>query len=142
MLLKPKKTKYAKAQKGRISYTYRSSNIDPKVYSIIALEPARITASHIYASELAMKRKIRMGGVKSKNALNIRIFPHIPVTKKPIEVRMGKGKGKVDHWMTRIKTGSLLFTLNLTNPLLVESVWRLADSKLPIKTILIPPRDL
>jgi large subunit ribosomal protein L16 len=97
MLLKPKKTKFAKAQKGRVSYTYRSSTLDPNVYSIVALEPARITASHIYASELAMKRKIRMGGVKAKNALHIKIFPHIPVTKKPIEVRMGKGKGKVDH---------------------------------------------
>jgi len=97
MLLKPKKTKFTKAQKGRISYTYRSAKLDPTVYSIVALEPSRITASHLYASELAMKRKIRMGGVKSKNALNIKIFPHIPVTKKPIEVRMGKGKGKVDH---------------------------------------------
>lgn len=97
MLLKPKKTKYSKAQKGRLSYTYRPGSLDPNVFSIIALEPSRISASHIYACELAMKRKIRMGGIKSKNALHIKIFPHIPVTKKPIEVRMGKGKGKVDH---------------------------------------------
>lgn len=97
MLLKPKKTKYAKAQKGRISYTYKATQLNSKIYSIIALEPSKITASHIYATELAIKRKIRMGGIKSKNALSIKIYPHIPVTKKPIEVRMGKGKGKVDH---------------------------------------------
>lgn len=97
MLLKPKKTKFSKAQKGRVSHYYRPTKLNEDSYSIVALEPGRITASHIYASELAMKRKIRMGGVKSKTALRIKIFPDIPVTKKPIEVRMGKGKGKVDH---------------------------------------------
>lgn len=97
MLLKPKKTKFTKAQKGRISHHYKPTSLNEDSYSIVALEPGRITASHLYASELAMKRKIRMGGVKSKTALRIKVFPDIPVTQKPIEVRMGKGKGKVDH---------------------------------------------
>jgi large subunit ribosomal protein L16 len=97
MLKKPKRTKRTKAQKGRISYSYRKGKGEERSYSIVALEPGKITASQIYATELAMKRKIRMGGIKSKRTFTTRIFPHIPVTKKPIEVRMGKGKGKVDH---------------------------------------------
>lgn len=97
MLLKPKQTKYSKAQKGRISHHYKPTRLNDDCYSIVALEPGRITASHLYASELAMKRKIRMGGVKSKTALRIKVFPDIPVSQKPIEVRMGKGKGKVEY---------------------------------------------
>jgi len=102
MLLKPKNTKYSKSQKGRIRYVYRpfKSSQNSKKYGIVALEPGRITASHIYATDLGMKRKFKQGGGNSKllkTSLLLKIFPHIPVTKKPIEVRMGKGKGKVEY---------------------------------------------
>jgi large subunit ribosomal protein L16 len=64
------------------------------------------------------------------------------VTKKPIEVRMGKGKGKVDHWMTRVKTGTVLYTIKIENKMLIETVWKLVESKLPIKTGLKKGKEL
>jgi large subunit ribosomal protein L16 len=102
MLLKPKRTKFQKSHKGRIRYVYRPYKLTEKEnkYGIVALEPGRITASNIYATDLGIKRKLKKsgGGAKEvKNSILLKIFPHIPVTAKPIEVRMGKGKGRVDH---------------------------------------------
>jgi large subunit ribosomal protein L16 len=102
MLLKPKRTKFLKNQKGRIKYVYRPFKYTAKEnkYAIVALEPGRITASHIYSTDLGIKRKLKQGGGNSKSikrSLILKIFPHLPVTKKPIEVRMGKGKGKVEY---------------------------------------------
>lgn len=163
MLLKPKRTKYKgnnKAQKGRISYKYKLNkkikdlycDINKKLqlnsegpfyYYIVALEPNRITANNIYAVELALKRKIRLLGLGDTLSIHSRaIFPHIPVTQKPIEVRMGKGKGKIEYWMTRVTRGSLLWELKKDDKKEVTEsaiyqLWNLVDSKLPIKTILI-----
>ena len=127
MLLKPRQTKYRKYHKGRISYNIRTnqdwlgssnndnvSNIRFK-YGILALEPGRITASNMNAIELAIKRKLKSDGGSEGQKLELRVFPHIPVTKKPIEVRMGKGKGNIDYWMTRVKTGAILLEFNCSN---------------------------
>ena len=96
MNLKPKKTKFQKHHKGRISYIpLKKSSFHLARYSIVALEPGRISAAHIYAAELAIKRKLKSDKLSSSKIF-LRIFPHIPVTKKPAEVRMGKGKGNVD----------------------------------------------
>jgi large subunit ribosomal protein L16 len=93
MLKKPKLTKYRKYQKGRTSYNFNSSQqFKFAEYALITLDSGRITASQIYAAELAIKRKILRDG-----NLFLRIFPHIPVTKKPLEVRMGKGKGSISY---------------------------------------------
>ena len=89
----PKQTKFNKYQKGRVSYNFNfSQNFKFAPYALVSLESGRITASQIYASQLAIKRKILRDG-----NLYPRIFPHIPVTKKPLEVRMGKGKGSIAY---------------------------------------------
>lgn len=116
-------------------------------YGIMALEPGRITASNIHAIELAIKRKLksdtsssRVTGINSSEKdsdsqkLELRIFPHIPVTKKPIEVRMGKGKGNIDYWMTRVKSGAILLEFNCSNENFGKIISKIVNSKLPIKT--------
>ena len=96
MNFKPKKTKFTKHQKGRISnIPLIRSNVHFGRYSLIAKEPGRIKAVHIAAAELAIKRKLKVD--RGNSSLTLRIFPHLPVTKKPAEVRMGKGKGNIDY---------------------------------------------
>jgi large subunit ribosomal protein L16 len=91
MLKKPKNFKFTKAHKGRLNYSFNhSQNFIHAPYALISLDAARLTAAQIAAAELAIKRVIRRDGT-----LYTRVFPHIPVTKKPLEVRMGKGKGSV-----------------------------------------------
>lgn len=92
MLKKPKQTKYSKHHKGRISYNYKFRYPSDSYFGLVSLEPARLTAGQIAAAELAIKRKI-----KKEGTLYTRVFPHMPVTKKPLEVRMGKGKGSVSY---------------------------------------------
>ena len=130
MYKKPKRTLWAKAHKGRVSYV-------PKVdtdfafgsYALISLEASRLTAAQIYAAELAMKRLLKRDG-----QIWSRVFPAIPVSKKPQQVRMGKGKGAIDHWIARIRPGSFLFEIELENPILAERALAVAASKLPFKT--------
>jgi large subunit ribosomal protein L16 len=107
---RPKKTKFLKYQKGRLNYNLpikeenKKENQKDLKYVLIACEPYRLTASHIYAGELAIKRSLKKA-IESGDAarwnirgkLEIKVFPHIPVTKKPAEVRMGKGKGSIDY---------------------------------------------
>ena len=132
-MLIPKQVKYKKYQKGRISYNFNySQNFKFAPYALVATSSARIRSSHIYAAQLAIKRKILRDG-----KLYTRIFPHIPVTKKPLEVRMGKGKGAISYWMTRVKPGTFLFELNCSNPELAKIAFKVASSKLPVKTIFI-----
>ena len=104
---RPKKTVFLKSHKGRISYNLPSTLKNRKItensstklrYSLVALEPARMTAAHIYAGEIAIKRSLKLALEKNiKGKLIVPLFPHLPVTKKPAEVRMGKGKGSVDY---------------------------------------------
>lgn len=94
MLLKPKNTKYQKSQKGRLSPISKQPTLIG-TYALISKQPGRIKAVHIAAASLAIKRKLKLD--KGSSKLHIRVFPQIPVTKKPAEVRMGKGKGNVDY---------------------------------------------
>ena len=134
MLKKPKQTKFSKYHKGRISYNFKFLNFSSsdRPFALVALEPARLTASQIAAAELAIKRKIRKEGV-----LYTRVFPHFPVTKKPLEVRMGKGKGSISFWMTRVRPGSFIFELSCPNPELAKLAFKIASSKLSFKTTMI-----
>lgn len=134
MLKKPRQTKYFKYHKGRISYNFKSLSFSSsdRPFALIALEPARLTASQIAAAELAIKRKILKEGT-----LVTRIFPHFPVTKKPLEVRMGKGKGSISFFATRIRPGSFLFELSCPSPELAKIAFKVASSKLPFRTTMV-----
>lgn len=129
-MLSPKRTKYRKYQKGRIrGEEHRCVDLKFGTFGIVALEPARISARQIEAARRAMSRKIKRIG-----KLWIRIFPDIPVTSKPTEVRMGKGKGSVDRWVARVKPGRVLFELGGVSLDLAKDTLKGASAKLPIKT--------
>ncbi|HCU06785.1 MAG TPA: 50S ribosomal protein L16 [Holosporales bacterium] len=129
-MLQPKKTKYRKAFKGRISGNAKSgTEVSFGAFGLKALEPARITARQIESARRAMTRHIKRAG-----RVWIRIFPDVPVSKKPAEVRMGKGKGSVEFWAARVKPGRIMFELEGVSPELAEKAFQLASAKLPIKT--------
>lgn len=129
-MLQPKKTKYRKAFKGKIKGNAKSgTEVSFGVYGLKALEPARITARQIESARRAMTRHIKRAG-----RVWIRIFPDVPVSKKPAEVRMGKGKGSVEFWAARVKPGRIMFELEGVTPELAEKALQLASAKLPIKT--------
>ena len=136
-MLSPKKTKYRKAHKGRIhgratSGTYLSYG----AYGLKALDPERITARQIEAARRAITRHIKRQG-----RLWIRIFPDVPVSKKPLEVRQGKGKGSPEFWACRVKPGKILFELDGVPRNLAEEAFELASSKLPIHTRFVARED-
>lgn len=129
-MLSPKRTKYRKAHKGRVGGIQSNGGVlHFGTHGIVALEPARITARQIEACRVAISRKMRRIG-----KLWISIYPDIPVTSKPAEVRMGKGKGSVDYWMCRVKAGKILFELDGISPELARSALEAGASKLPIAT--------
>jgi large subunit ribosomal protein L16 len=129
-MLQPKKTKYRKAFKGRIKGNAKSgTEVSFGAFGLKALEPARITARQIESARRAMTRHIKRAG-----RVWIRIFPDVPVSKKPAEVRMGKGKGSVEFWAARVKPGRIMFELEGVSPELAEKALQLASAKLPIKT--------
>lgn len=129
-MLSPKRTKYRKYQKGNIrGEEHRCVNLVFGTFGIVAAEPARITARQIEAARKTINRKVKRIG-----KLWIRIFPDIPVTSKPTEVRMGKGKGAVDHWVARVKPGRVLFELEGVSFDLAKEALRGGSAKLPIKT--------
>jgi large subunit ribosomal protein L16 len=129
-MLQPKKTKYRKSMKNpQTGDATRGSNIDFGKYAIKALEPAWITSRQIEAARRAMTRYIKRGG-----KIWIRIFPDKPVTKKPNEVRMGSGKGSLDHFVAVVKPGRILFEMDGVPQDVAKEALRLARHKLPIKT--------
>ena len=129
-MLAPKKTKYRKAHKGRIKGIATSGvELNFGAYGIRAEQPARITARQIEAARRAITRHIKRVG-----RLWIRIFPDIPVSSKPIEVRMGKGKGSPEYWVARVKPGRMLFELDGVPAELAKRAFELATAKLPIRT--------
>lgn len=129
-MLSPKKTKYRKAQKGRIGGIQSKGGIlHFGTYGLVALEPSRITASQIEACRIAISRKMRRVG-----KLWISIFPDIPVTAKPAEVRMGKGKGNVEYWMCRVQAGKVLFEIDGVPPELAKTALEAGAAKLPVQT--------
>jgi large subunit ribosomal protein L16 len=129
-MLSPKKTKYRKAFKGRIHGVAQSGNtLCFGSYGLKALSPDRITARQIEASRRAIARHVKRLG-----KLWIRVFPDVPVSKKPAEVRMGSGKGSPEFWACRIKPGRVLFEIEGVSEELARSAFALAASKLPIET--------
>ena len=126
----PKRVKYRKQQRGRRKgKAHRGSEITFGEFGLKALEPAWLTNRQIEAARVALTRRIKRGG-----KVWICIFPDKPVTVKPAETRMGKGKGAPDHWVAVVKPGRVLFELEGVNPLLAKEALTLAANKLPIKT--------
>ena len=129
-MLQPKKTKFRKQFKGRIKGEAKGgSDLNFGSYGLKALEPERITARQIEAARRAITRHIKRQG-----RLWIRIFPDVPVTKKPAEVRQGKGKGSVEFWAARVKPGRILFEIDGVPEDVAKEALRLGAMKLPIMT--------
>src|SRR5215813_11842480 len=129
-MLQPIRTKYRKAFKGRIHGTATSGvTLAFGQYGLKALEPDRVTARQIEAARRALTRFMKRSG-----RVWIRIYPDVPVSKKPIEVRMGKGKGTPELWVCRVKPGRVLFEVDGVNIQLAREALALAAAKLPIKT--------
>lgn len=129
-MLTPKRTKYRKAFKGRIHGNAKGgSSLNFGQHGLKAIEPERITARQIEAARRAITRHVKRVG-----RLWIRIFPDLPVTSKPAEVRMGKGKGSVDYWACRVKPGRMLFEIDGVNEELAREAFARAAAKLPVKT--------
>ncbi|NNE47846.1 MAG: 50S ribosomal protein L16 [Rhodothermales bacterium] len=137
-MLMPKRTKYRKMMKGRIKgVAGRGTQVSFGDFGIKALEPGRITSRQIEAARIAMTRRMKRTG-----KVWIRIFPDKPITKKPAEVRMGKGKGSPEFWVAVVKPGTVLFEVGGGIPydLAVEAM-RLARHKLPIQTTVVKRPD-
>jgi large subunit ribosomal protein L16 len=129
-MLQPKRTKYRKAFKGRISGAAKGGfNLDFGAYGLKAMEPDRITARQIEAARRAITRHMKRAG-----RVWIRVFPDVPVSKKPAEVRMGSGKGAPEFWAARVKPGRVLFELDGVSVQVAREALELAAAKLPIKT--------
>ncbi|AIF81726.1 50S ribosomal protein L16 [endosymbiont of Acanthamoeba sp. UWC8] len=129
-MLVPKKTKYRKAFKGRIHGAAKGgTELNFGIFGLKALEPERITARQIEAARKAITRHLKRVG-----KLWIRVFPDIPVSKKPAEVRMGSGKGAVEFYAARVKPGRIMFELDGVNEELARGAFERASAKLPIKT--------
>ncbi|MBX2833380.1 MAG: 50S ribosomal protein L16 [Micavibrio sp.] len=129
-MLSPKKLKFRKQHKGRIHGLAKGgTSIDFGAYGLKALQPDRITARQIEAARRAITRHLRRQG-----KLWIRVFPDVPVSKKPLEVRQGKGKGSVEFWAARVKPGRVLFELDGVSEEMAREAFSLASMKLPIKT--------
>ena len=129
-MLQPKKTKFRKAHKGRIKGVATSAtSLNYGTYGLKALEAERITARQIEAARVAMTRFMKRAG-----RVWVRIFPDVPVSKKPAEVRQGKGKGAVEFWAAKVRPGKILFEIDGVSKNLAMSAFELASAKLPIKT--------
>jgi large subunit ribosomal protein L16 len=137
-MLSPKRTKFRKKQRGRITgVATRNNKISFGEFALVALERKWITNRQIEAARVAMTRHIKRGG-----KVWIRIFPDVPYTKKPAETRMGKGKGNPEYWVAVVKPGTVMFEIAGVEPDLAKEAIHLAGSKLPIKTKFIVRRDL
>ena len=129
-MLEPKRSKYRKMQKGRTSgRSKRACKLDFGEYGLRALETGWLTARQIEAARIAITRHMERRG-----KLWFRIFPDKPITKKPAETRMGKGKGALDHWVAVVKPGRIICELEGVDEQLARECLRLASHKLPIKT--------
>ncbi len=136
-MLMPKRTKFRKQQRGRMTgKAHRGSHVVFGDYGLKALEPAWITSRQIEAARIAITRHIKRGG-----RVWIRIFPDKPVTKKPAETRMGKGKGAPEYWVAVVKPGRILFEVEGVAKELAQEAIRLASHKLPIKTKFVSRTD-
>ena len=129
-MLQPKRTKFRKQHKGRIRGNAKGGTaLNFGTYGLKAVEPERITSRQIEAARRAMTRHMKRAG-----RVWIRIFPDVPVSKKPTEVRMGKGKGTPEYWAARVKPGRIMFEIDGVSRPVAEEALRLAAAKLPVKT--------
>ena len=129
-MLSPKRTKFRKAHKGRIHGVAQSgAQLNFGSFGLKALEPERVTARQIEAARRAMTRHMKRQG-----RVWIRVFPDVPVSKKPAEVRQGKGKGTPEYWACRVKPGRVMFEVDGVPESLAREAFALAAAKLPIKT--------
>lgn len=128
-MLQPKRTKFRKAHKGRIKGTAKGGTaLNFGSYGLKALEADRVTARQIEATRRAITRHMKRAG-----RVWIRIFPDVPVTKKPTEVRMGKGKGSVEFWCAKVKPGRIMFEIDGVSETVAREALRLGAAKLPVK---------
>ena len=129
-MLQPKKTKYRKAHKGRIKGVATSATtLNYGTYGLKALEAERVTARQIEAARVAMTRFMKRAG-----RVWVRIFPDVPVSKKPTEVRMGKGKGSPEYYACRVKPGRIIFEIDGVSEEVAREALYKASAKLPVKT--------
>ena len=129
-MLTPKRVKWRKVQRGRMTgRALRGSTLTFGEYGLQATEPCWMTNRQIEAARIAMTRHIKRGG-----KVWIKVFPDKPVTKKPAEVRMGSGKGALDHWVAVVRPGKILFEMEGVTPEIAQEAMRLASHKLPLKT--------
>lgn len=129
-MLSPKKVKHRKMHKGRMTgKAYRGSDLSFGEFGLKALEPGWISARQIEAARIAITRHVKRGG-----KVWIRIFPDKPITKKPAETRMGKGKGNPEYWVSVVKSGRILYEMDGVPRETAEEAFRLASHKLPIAT--------
>ena len=136
-MLHPKKTKYKKQQKGKLrGFATSGAKVNFGHYGLKATTRGRVTARQIEAARRAMTRHMKRQG-----RVWIRIFPDTPVTSKPVEVRMGKGKGSVDFWACKVKPGRMMFEIDGVNDDIAREALRLAAMKLPVKTRVVMRED-
>ena len=129
-MLQPKRTKFRKAHKGRIHGDAKGgTSLNFGSFGLKAMEPERITARQIEAARRAISRAIKRQG-----RLWIRVFPDVPVTAKPTEVRMGKGKGSVEYWAAKVKPGRMMFEIDGVSEEIAREALRLGSAKLSVKT--------
>ena len=132
-MFQPKRTKYRKQQKGRNKgLAYRGSTLNFGTFGLKAVSRGQLTSRQIESARRAMTRKVKRGA-----KIWIRIFPDKPITKKPLEVRQGKGKGNVEFWVCNIKPGKILYEMEGADESLAREAFSLAASKLPVNTIFI-----
>lgn len=128
-MLQPKRTKFRKQHKGRNRGLARKSTVSFGEFGLKAIERGQLTARQIEAARRAIARYVKRGG-----KLWIRIFPDKPITQKPLEVRMGSGKGNVEYWVALIQPGKMLYEIEGVSEEVAREAFRLAASKLPVKT--------
>jgi len=132
-MLAPKRVKFRKMHKGRMTGTgYRGSEVSYGEYGLKAMEPAWVSSRQIEAARIAMTRYVKRGG-----KIWIRIFPDKPITKKPLEVRQGKGKGAVEYWVAQIQPGRMLYEMEGVTEEMAREALGLAAAKLPFKTAFV-----
>lgn len=132
-MLQPKRTKFRKMFKGKNRGLAQNGNkVSFGEYGLKSTERGRVTARQIEAARRAMTRAVKRGG-----KIWIRIFPDVPISSKPLEVRMGKGKGNVEYWVSKVKPGTMLYEMEGVSEELAREAFRLAANKLPVKTIFV-----
>ncbi len=132
-MLQPKRTKFRKQQKGRNrGSALRGNKVSFGEYALKATTRGRLTARQIEAARRAITRHVKRGG-----KLWIRVFPDVPITKKPIEVRMGKGKGNVEYWIARVQPGRVIYEIEGVAEDVARKAFKLAAAKLPVRTTFV-----